>query len=100
MKYLKGSMNIGVTIDPKNDGIDIYSDTNHGDISLDDQKSISRGASFAIACGNVFAIGSMSSKSVGECYGEHTCKYSGHLLMSEQSECQQTSARLCADGSQ
>ena len=37
-------MNIGVTIDPKNDGLDIYLDANQGDISLDDQKSISRGA--------------------------------------------------------
>src|SRR6185312_11686269 len=69
MKYLKGSMNIGITIDLKNDEIDIYSDANHGDISLDDQKSISRGTSFAIARGNVFVIGSMSSKSAGECYG-------------------------------
>ena len=37
-------MNIGVTIDLKNDEIDIYLDANHGDISLDDWKSISRGA--------------------------------------------------------
>ena len=81
-------MNIGVTIDPKNDGIDIYSDANHGDISLDDWKSISRGTSFAIACGNVFAIGSMSSESAEECYGDHTREYSGHSLMSEQMECQ------------
>src|SRR6185312_4739216 len=205
MKYLKGSMNIGVTIDPKNDEIDIYSDANHGDISLDDRKSISGGAyylggslihwtcrkqrtpahssaeseligasdvvregvwllrlgeiigtkgplqlhmdnkaardiaeskgltrrvkhleirdayvrilrergviriiqvkseenradvltkafgspgAFAIARGNVFAIGSMSSESAGECYGEHTREYSGHLLMSERTECQ------------
>src|SRR6185312_2381431 len=44
MKYLKGSMNIGVMIDLKNDEIDIYLDANHGDITLDNRKSISGGA--------------------------------------------------------
>ena len=44
LRYLKGTLAIGVTIDPKSNEMDIYSDANHGDQSLDDRKSISGGA--------------------------------------------------------
>jgi len=77
--------------------IQVKSEENHADILT---KVFGSPGSFAIACGNVFVIGSMSSESVGECCGDHTREYSGHSLMSKQLECQQTSICLCADGSQ
>ena len=44
LRYLRGTLEIGVIIDPKNNEMDIFSDANHGDQSLDDRKSISGGA--------------------------------------------------------
>ena len=60
--------------------IQVKSEENCADILT---KVFGSPGAFAIACGNVFAIGSMSSESVGECYGDHTREYSGHSLMSK-----------------
>ena len=43
MRYLRSTSNLGILIDPKNRDIEIYSDANHGDPALDNQKSISGG---------------------------------------------------------
>jgi hypothetical protein len=44
MRYLKANPHIGVTIDPKNDELDVFSDASHGDHALEDWRSISGGA--------------------------------------------------------
>ncbi len=44
MRYLKANPHIGVTIDPKNDELDVFSDASHGDHALKDWRSISGGA--------------------------------------------------------
>jgi hypothetical protein len=44
MRYLKANPHIGVTIDPKNDKLDVFSDASHGDHALEDWRSISGGA--------------------------------------------------------
>jgi hypothetical protein len=44
MRYLKANPHIGVTIDLKNDELDVFSNASHGDHALEDWRSISRGA--------------------------------------------------------
>ncbi len=44
MRYLKVNPHIGVTIDPKNDELDVFSNASHGDHALEDWRSISGGA--------------------------------------------------------
>lgn len=44
IRYLNTTKTIGITIDPKNVDLTIYSDANHGDAALGDRLSISGGA--------------------------------------------------------